>query len=192
MKRKEKVCFRKPDPYGLFVAFLLFLLPCKTVHFRLKTHLEKEDFGQKSLRGASLVLSFWRLRHLLEFFASASLQRNLILHTTTLNFDVGNWKKNSIFRYKSVASCFEPCFSLQIYAKPELAHRLQTSKMRRNSTSLNICQHDVNIVTVRVVRRRFTAPLKPQRPCVNHFTPNGHYFAYWSGKRPFSLSVNGA
>ena len=39
--------------------------------------------------------------------------------------------------------------------EPELAHRLQTSKMRRNSTSLNSCQHDdINIVTVSVARRR--------------------------------------
>ena len=39
--------------------------------------------------------------------------------------------------------------------EPELAHHLQTSKMRRNSTSLNSCQHDViNIVTVNVARRR--------------------------------------
>ena len=34
-----------------------------------------------------------------------------------------------------------------MHAKPELAHRLKTSKMRRNSTSLNTCQRDVNIVT---------------------------------------------
>ena len=39
--------------------------------------------------------------------------------------------------------------------EPELAHRLQTSRMRRNSTSLNSCQHDdINIVTVSVARRR--------------------------------------
>ena len=39
--------------------------------------------------------------------------------------------------------------------EPELAHRLQTSKMRRNSTSLDSCQHDdINIVTVSVARRR--------------------------------------
>ena len=51
--------------------------------------------------------------------------------------------------------------------EPELVHRLQTSKMRRNSTSLDSCQHDdINIVTVSVARRRWTAPLKPRRPCV--------------------------
>ena len=79
--------------------------------------------------------------------------------------------------------------------EPELAHRLQTSKMRRNSTSLNSCKHDdINIVTVSVARRRWTAPLKPRKPCVRHFTtfyalvkhvlpkgdyftPKGHYFA---------------
>ena len=94
--------------------------------------------------------------------------------------------------------------------EPELAHRLQTSKMRRNSTSLDRCQHDdINIVTVSVARRRWTAPLKPQRPCIKHFTtfyallkhvspkgdyftPKGHYFAHWCEKRPFSLSVNDA
>ena len=77
--------------------------------------------------------------------------------------------------------------------EPELAHRLQTSKMRRNSTSLDSCQHDdINIVTVSVTRRRWTAPLKPRRPCVkrlttfyallkhvspkdNYFTPKGHF-----------------
>ena len=99
----------------------------------------------------------------------------------------------------------------------ELAQRLQTSKMRRNSTSLDSCQlDDINIVTVSVARRRWTASLKPRRPCVKHFTtfyallkhvapkgdyftlkghffaPQGHYFAHWCEKRPFSLSVNGA
>ena len=55
--------------------------------------------------------------------------------------------------------------------EPELAHRLQTSKMRRNSTSLDSCQHDdSDIVTISVARRRWTAPLKPRRPCVKHFT----------------------
>ena len=55
--------------------------------------------------------------------------------------------------------------------RPELAHRLQTSKMRRNSTSFNSCQYDnINIVTVSVARRRRIAPFKPRRPCVKHFT----------------------
>ena len=55
--------------------------------------------------------------------------------------------------------------------EPELAHRLQTSKMRRNQTSLKSCQYDdINIVTVGVARWRWTAPLKPRRPCVKHFT----------------------
>ena len=45
--------------------------------------------------------------------------------------------------------------SIQMHAKPELAHRLRTSKMRRNSTSLNSCQHDdINIVIVSGARRR--------------------------------------
>ena len=60
-----------------------------------------------------------------------------------------------------------------MHAKPELAHRLQTSKMRHNLTSLNTCQHDVDIVTVCVARRRCTAPLKPRRPCVKYFICNG-------------------
>ena len=87
--------------------------------------------------------------------------------------------------------------------EPESTHRLQTSKMRRNSTLLDSCQHDdINIVTISVARRCWTAPLKPWRPCVKHFTtfyallkhvsPKGDYFAHWCKKRPFSLSVNGA
>ena len=37
-------------------------------------------------------------------------------------------------------------------------------------TSLNSCQHDdINIGTVSVARRRWSAPLKPRRPCVKHF-----------------------
>ena len=82
--------------------------------------------------------------------------------------------------------------------------------MRRNSTSLNSCQHDdINIVTVSVARRCWTAPLKERRPCVKHFTtfyalakhdlpkgdyftPKGHFCAHWCEKRQFSLSVNGA
>ena len=94
--------------------------------------------------------------------------------------------------------------------EPELAHRLETSKMRRSSTSLDSCQHDdINIVTVSVARRRWTAPLKPRRSCFKHFTtfyallkhvspkgdyftPKGHFFAHWCEKMPFSLSVNRA
>ena len=53
-----------------------------------------------------------------------------------------------------------------MHMKPELVHRLQASKMRRNSTSLNSCQYDdireqiylfsddINIVNVSVARRR--------------------------------------
>ena len=33
-----------------------------------------------------------------------------------------------------VALCIEPYFSLRMHVKSELAHRLQTSKMRRNLT----------------------------------------------------------
>ena len=82
------------------------------------------------------------------------------------------WKcRTSSERIGCVTSCIEPCFSLQMHAKPELAHRLQTSKMRRNPISLNSCQHDdIYIVTVSVARRLWTAPLKPRRPCVKHFT----------------------
>ena len=55
--------------------------------------------------------------------------------------------------------------------EPKLAHCLQTSKMRRKSTLLNSCQHnDINIVTVSIARRRWTAPLKPRRPRVQYFT----------------------
>ena len=58
-----------------------------------------------------------------------------------------------------MASCIEPYFSLQMHPKLELAHRLQTSKMRRSSTSLNICQHDVNIVIICVIGWRCTASI---------------------------------
>ena len=92
---------------------------------------------------------------------------------------------------------YRTIFFFTISCEPELAYRLQTSKMRRNSTSLGRYQHDdINIVTVSVVRRGWTAPLNPRRPCVEHFTtfyallkhvsPKGDYFT------PFSLSVNGA
>ena len=57
-------------------------------------------------------------------------------------------------RMARVASRMEPYFPLQMQAKPDLAHRLQTSKMRRNSTSLSTCQHDINIVTLCDARRR--------------------------------------
>ena len=82
---------------------------------------------------------------------------------------------------------------------------------------LFVVEHDdINIVTVSVARRRWTAPLKPRRPRFKHFTTffallthvspkgdyftpkghffarQGHYFANWCEKRPFSLSVNGA
>ena len=54
---------------------------------------------------------------------------------------------------RSSNSIFRPCglmyrtiFFFTSSCKPELAHRLQTSKMRRNSTSLDSCQHvDINI-----------------------------------------------
>ena len=41
-------------------------------------------------------------------------------------------------RIARVTKCIEPYFSLRIYAKPELAHCLQTSEMPRNSTLLKI------------------------------------------------------
>ena len=78
----------------------------------------------------------------------------------------GGWHTSNN-RIARVASCIEAYFSLQMDAKPELAHCLQTSKMRRNSTSLNSCQHDdIKIVTVFVARRSWTAPLKPRKLCV--------------------------
>ena len=113
---------------------------------------------------------------------------------------------NSIFPYKTAFSheqwANRPCglmyrtiFFFTNSSEPKLAHRLQTSKMRRNSTSLDSCQRDdINIVTVSVARRRWTALLKPRSPCVkhfttfyallkhvlpkgDHFTPKGHFFA---------------
>ena len=108
--------------------------------------------------------------------------------------------KNAVFLHDQWAN--RPCglmyrtiFFFTNSCEPELAHRLQTSKMRRNSTSLDSCEYDnINIVTVSVARRRWTAPLKPRRPCVKHFTtfyallkyvspkgdyftPKGHFFA---------------
>ena len=61
-------------------------------------------------------------------------------------------------RITYVASCIEPYFSM--HAKLKLVHRFQTSKVRHNLTSLNIFQHDVNIVTDCVARRRYTALMK--------------------------------
>ena len=92
---------------------------------------------------------------------------------------------------------YRTIFFFTISCEPELAYRLQTSKMRRNSTSLGRYQHDdINIVTVSVVRRGWTASLNPRRPCVEHFTtfyallkhvsPKGDYFT------PFSRSVEEA
>ena len=53
-----------------------------------------------------------------------------------------------------LASCIE-IYHFDTRCEPELAYRLQTSKMGRNSTSLDSCQHDdINIVTVSVARRR--------------------------------------
>ena len=89
----------------------------------------------------------------------------------------GGWRTASvIMQHEQWAN--RPCglmyrtiFFFTNSCEPELAHRLQTSKMRRNSTSLNSCQHDdINIVTDNVAMRRSTAPLKPRRPCVKHFT----------------------
>ena len=115
-------------------------------------------------------------------------------------------------RITRVASCIEPYFSLQIHANPSwlTVYRHARAKMRRNSTSLDSCQHDdIKIVTVSVARRRWTAPSNPRRPCLKHFitfyallkhvsskgdyfAPKGHYFAHWCEKRSFALSVNGA
>ena len=108
--------------------------------------------------------------------------------------------KNAAFLHEQWAN--RPCglmyrtiFFFKNSCEPELVHRLQTSKMRRNSTSLDSFQHDdINIVIVSVTRRRWTAALKPRRPCVKHFTtfyallkhvslkgdyftPKGHFFA---------------
>ena len=80
-------------------------------------------------------------------------------------------------RIVHVASCFEPYFSLQMHTKPELAHRLQTSKMRRNSTSLNTCQHDVNVKATETVCLLIFAVCKAFFAVVKHFAPKCHYFA---------------
>ena len=50
-----------------------------------------------------------------------------------------------------------------MHARPEFAHCLQTSKMRRNSTLLNTSQDEINIVTICVGRQRCAALLKPRR-----------------------------
>ena len=79
--------------------------------------------------------------------------------------------KNAVRQPPVLASCIEIYYFFTNSCEPELAHRLLTSKMRSNSTSLNSCQHDdINIVTVSVARRRWTAPLKPRRRCLKHFT----------------------
>ena len=71
-------------------------------------------------------------------------------------------------RIARVSLCIEPCFTLQIDAKPKFAHRLQTLKMRRNSTSLNTCQHDVDIVTICTVEATKTVG-KAFYALVKHF-----------------------
>ena len=64
--------------------------------------------------------------------------------------------------------------------EPELAHRLQTSKMRRNSTSLDSCQHDdVNMVTVGVARWYWTSSLKSQTTCVKNLRSSKTLYAQW-------------
>ena len=65
--------------------------------------------------------------------------------------------------------CIAPYFFLEMRAKPEQAHRLQTSEKRRNSTSLNTCLNNVNIVT-KVARRLCTPFLKPRSSWGKHFT----------------------
>ena len=72
-----------------------------------------------------------------------------------------------------------------MYVKPELAHRSQTSKMSRNSTSLNTCEYDVNTVTVcnsavkakETVCRAFYTLVEHITPTGDYFTIKGHYFA---------------
>ena len=91
--KKERVCFLNPDPYGLFIIFRLILPPCKTVSFHLRIHLPKRNFRQTSLRGASSILSFSRLRHYLAFLGEAPLSRRLLLHTTTPILSAGIRKK---------------------------------------------------------------------------------------------------
>ena len=57
------------------------------------------------------------------------------------------------------------------FMRTRMVHCLHTSEMRRNSTSLDSCQHDdTDIVTVSLARRRWTAWLKPRSACVKHFT----------------------
>ena len=68
----------------------------KTVNFRLKIHLRKGDFGKTSLRDASLMMSFRRLRHFLAFVARTPLPRQLLLHITTLILSVGDYKNKKI------------------------------------------------------------------------------------------------
>ena len=86
----------------------------------------------------------------------------------------GGWRTAFLHEQWANRPCglmYRTIFFFTNLCEPELAHRLQTSKMRRNSTSLDGCQHhDINIVTISVARRRWTAPLKSRRPCVKHFT----------------------
>ena len=59
-------------------------------------------------------------------------------------------------RIARVPLCIEPYFSLQMHAKPELAHRLHADiDNALQLTSLNSCKYDdINIVTVCVARWR--------------------------------------
>ena len=122
--------------------------------------------------------------HLYYFFSVKYLQvPNPYPNKHKLNMKIIYWR--TAFLHEQWAN--RPCdlfyqnilFFFTNSCEPELAQRLQTSKMRRNSTSLDSCQHDyTNIVTISVARWR--------RPCVKHFTtlyaplkhvsPNGDYF----------------
>ena len=138
---------------------------------------------------------------------------NPFIKLSKIIYKTGGWRTASVkmqWANRPFGLMYRTMFFFTRSCEPELAHRLQTSKMRRNSTSFDSCQHDdINIVTFSAARRRWAAPLMPRRPCVKHFTsfyallkhvlpkgdyftPKGHYFAHWCEKRPFSLSVNGA
>ena len=192
----------------------------QSVHFsmsygysRLKKHGFKKKFSFHFFCKKIIILEkivnanatfLWK-SHLFVFFIFTFGFWHLACNVTAWKYYIsiqeaktGGWRIAFLHEQWANRTCglmYRTIFFFTNSCEPELAHRLQTSKMRRNSTSLDSCQHnDTNIVTISVARRRWTAPLKPRRPCVKHFTtfyaplkhvspkgdyftPKGHFFA---------------
>ena len=133
--------------------------PCCIIYYFAPLHVEKSS--SKTIG---------------EFFIKITVQHynfgSFSHHTKIVYFDPRG--QNEQWANRPCGFMYRTIFFFTNSCEPELAHRLQTSKMRRNSTLLASWQHDdINIVTVNVARRRWTAPLKPRRrvsSILRHFT----------------------